>query len=71
MAGYNGTGRPFTPEEDERIDELRSVYANRRRYDSAGCRLPEPGSIREVAKAMGRHPASVHKRIHYLARRDS
>lgn len=52
--------RPFTPQEDKRLEELRLQFPGGRPYCGKG-------GIREIAAAMGRAKSSVQIRLQVLA----
>ena len=49
--------RPFTPEEDARLEELRMIYDG----------VTGRGGIRKIGRIMGRHHRSVKERLVLLA----
>lgn len=62
--------RPWTPEEDERMEQLRVQYPGYTHSSPRGVRHPPPCGLSVVARELGRAKSSVHRRLHALAARE-
>jgi hypothetical protein len=64
------SSRSFTPDEDQKLIELRLKYPGRSPHVKRGVRHPPSIGLRAVAKELGRATSSVHKRLVMLADRE-